>query len=88
MWGDVALIGAPVLLGKVAAVDNDMNIVVLSIGRDDQVKPGYEFTIYRGTDYKAKVVINKVEKDYCSGYSRKELEAAPIEVGDEATTRF
>jgi predicted nuclease with TOPRIM domain len=82
------MIAMPALAAKVSAVNNDLNIVVLSIGRDDKVKPGYVFTIYRGTDYVAKVVIDKVDKDFCSGYSRKPVEKAPIQVGDDATTRF
>jgi hypothetical protein len=65
-----------------------MNIVVLSIGRDDAVKPGYEFTVFRGSEYVARVVIDKVEKDFCSGYSKKEVEKMPISVGDDATTKF
>lgn len=88
-FGTVAEIAtAPALAAKVSAVNNDLNIIVLSIGRDDMVKPGYEFTIYRGQEFVAKVVIDKVDKDFCSGYSRKELEQTDIEVGDEATTRF
>jgi len=72
----------------VSAVDNKMNIVILSVGRDDKVKEGYKFTIYRGDDYVGQVIIDKVEKDYCSGYSMKAVEKQPIQVGDRATTRF
>ena len=52
------------------------------------MKVGFAFTIYRGNVYVARVVIDKVEKESCSGYSMKELEKTPIQVGDEATTRF
>ena len=31
----------------VAAVDDDQRLVVLSVGRDQTVKPGYEFVIYQ-----------------------------------------
>jgi len=82
------VIGVPMLKAMVSGVDNSLNIVMLSIGRDDQVKVGYEFTIYRGSEYVGKVVIDRVEKDYCSGQSKKEIEKSPIQVGDQATTRF
>lgn len=73
---------------QVTGVDNDLNIVLLSVGSDDGVKPGYTFTVYRGNEYVGKVMIDKVEKDYASGYSVKELQKQPIEVGDSATTGF
>ena len=84
--GDVII--APPLKAKVSAVNNELNIVVLSIGRDDKVKAGYEFTVYRGAEYVGRIVIDKVDKDFCSGYSRKELEKNPIAVGDDARTRY
>jgi predicted nuclease with TOPRIM domain len=82
------IVGVPKLNAMVSGVDNSLNIIMLSIGRDDGVKIGFEFTIYRGNEYVGKVVINRVERDYCSGESKKPLEKAPIQVGDQATTRF
>jgi DNA repair exonuclease SbcCD ATPase subunit len=84
--GDV--IGVPLIKGAVMAVNSELNIVLLSVGRDDKVQPGYEFTIYRGSEYIATVVIDKVEKDHCSGYSKKEIQRMDIEKGDQATTRL
>ena len=80
--------GKPAIAAHVSGVNNDLNIVLLSVGRDDNVKAGYEFTIYRNNEYVATVVIDKVEKDHCSGYSKKEVERLPISVGDKGTTRF
>lgn len=82
------LVSAPALTAKVSAVDEKLNIVVLSIGKDEGVKPGYEFTVYRGDKYVGKVVVDDVAKDHCSGYSKKELQQAPIQVGDDARTRW
>lgn len=88
-FGDLAgAIVPPRLTGKVTGVDQDLNIVLLSIGRDDNVKPGYTFTVYRGGEYVGKVKIDKVEKDYASGYSLPELQKHPIEVGDSVSTSF
>ena len=82
------VINPPLIKAMVTGVDKDLNIVLISVGKDDQVKPGYSFTVYRGNEYVGKVMIDKVEKDYASGYSVKELEKEPIEVGDSATTGF
>ena len=82
------LVSAPALTAKVSAVDEKLNIVVLSIGKDEGVKPGYEFTVYRGDKYVGKVVVDDVAKDHCSGYSKKELQQGPIQVGDDARTRW
>ena len=81
-------IGVEKIDSVVAGVNNDLNIVLLSVGSDDNVKVGYEFAIYRGNEYVATVVVDKVEKDHCSGYSKKEVERLPISVGDKGTTRF
>jgi chromosome segregation ATPase len=81
-------ISVPAMAGKVAAVDEKVNIVILTIGSDDGVKVGYEFTVYRGSKYVGKVVVEDVQKDHCSGYSRKELQTGAIEVGDDARTRW
>jgi vacuolar-type H+-ATPase subunit I/STV1 len=78
----------PTIKARVTAVDTNLNIVMLSVGRDDKVKVGFPFTVYRGNEYIGKVIIDKVEADYASGYSVKELEQGAIQVGDEATTRF
>ncbi|MHC4471959.1 MAG: hypothetical protein ACYS99_13455 [Planctomycetota bacterium] len=78
----------PPITAKVTNVSPDYNIVMLSVGSDDHVKVGFEFTIFRGDEYVGKVVVNKVEKDYCAGYSKKEVEKAAIQPGDDAKTRF
>ena len=81
-------ISVPALAAKVAAVDEKVNIVILSIGSDDNVKVGYEFTVYRGNKYVGKVVVEDVQKDHCSGYSKKDLQSGEIQVGDDARTRW
>ena len=78
----------PPITAKVTNVSDDFNIVLLSVGSDDNVKVGFEFTVYRGSEYVGKVIVNKVEKDYCAGYSKKELQRMPIMAGDDAKTRF
>jgi len=78
----------PPITATVTAVDVEGNIIVLSAGKDDGVRPGCEFTIYRGDKYVAKVIVDDVQKDHCSGYSKKELQAETIVKGDQARTRW
>ena len=88
-YGEISeIVSAPALSAKVSAVDEKLNIVVLSIGKDDGVKPGFTFTVYRGDQYVGKVVVDDVAKDHCSGYSKKELQKGSIQVGDDARTRW
>jgi hypothetical protein len=79
---------APAIDGTVTGVSANYNLVMLSVGRDDHVKEGYEFTIYRNGEYVAKIVVDRVEKDHCTGYAKKGVQKAPIREGDRATTRF
>ncbi len=74
--------------GVVTGVSTNVNLVMLSVGRDDGVKAGYEFTVYRGGQYVAKIVVDRVEKDHCTGHAKDGVQAAPIHEGDRATTRF
>jgi chromosome segregation ATPase len=88
-FGSLAdVMNPPTIKARVTAVDNNLNIVMLSVGRDDGVKVGFAFTVYRDNEYIGKVIIDKVEADYASGYSVKELEQGAVQVGDSATTRF
>lgn len=78
----------PVLDAKVTAVDEERNIIDLSIGSQDGVRAGFEFTVYRGDIYVGKVVVDDVLKKRCTGFSKKELQAKPIQIGDRARTRW
>jgi hypothetical protein len=86
------LVEIPEISTRIAAVDREHNVVILSAGTDERVRPGYEFTVYRGdekrADYVAKVVVTRVDTDFCVGYCRKELQAKPPRVGDSARTRW
>ena len=41
----------------------DVNIVILSVGSDDKVEEGHEFTVYRGEHFVARVQVSKVTSD-------------------------
>jgi len=55
------------LEGKVTAVANEIGLVVISIGRDDGVLENDEFTVYRGGDFVAKIVVDKADRKWSAG---------------------
>ena len=74
---------------KVLTVRADVNVVLLSVGRNDMVKEGYQFTVYNGGTYKGKVMVESVYPNMCSARILKELMAdtQTIQEGDNASTR-
>ncbi len=71
------------LEGKVTACDDSIGMVVISIGRNDGVLEGNEFTIYRGGQFIAKIAINKVDAKWAAG--RVTLKKEAPRVSDDAS---
>ena len=65
--GNVNVAPKKALEGKVTAVANEIGLVVISIGKDDGVLEGDEFTVYRGGDFVAKVVIDRADRKWSAG---------------------
>jgi prefoldin subunit 5 len=65
-------------------VKKDLKLVVLNKGQKDDVKVGYVFDIYRGSQYKGQVRITDVRETISSGVIS--IEKAAIGQGDSATT--
>jgi myosin heavy subunit len=55
------------LEGKVTAVSKDIGLVIISVGKDDGVLEGNEFTVYRGNEFITKIVINRVDRKWAAG---------------------
>jgi hypothetical protein len=55
------------LEAKVTAVANEIGLVVISIGRDDGVLEGDEFTVYRDGDFVAKIEIDRSDRKWSAG---------------------
>lgn len=53
--------------GKVTAVSPEIGLVVISVGRDSGVLEGQEYTVYRGGNFVAKIVINRVDRSWAAG---------------------
>jgi hypothetical protein len=71
---------------RVLAVRPDLDLIMLSIGSNHGVKPGYRMTVSRGDQYLAKAEIVKVFPDMCS--ARLLLKKGEVQVNDEATSRI
>jgi len=58
-------IGPPnVIRGKVLAIGDSQNVVIISPGESTGVTVGTEFTVYRGDKYIGKVRVDKVDKEF------------------------
>jgi len=80
----------PAIDAKVAAVKSDVQppLVLLSVGSDDKVEKGFQFSIYRGSEYIGKVVVEKVLKDSCGCRVLYTKEGQTVQAGDSAATRL
>jgi septal ring factor EnvC (AmiA/AmiB activator) len=74
--------------GVVQAVDNKNDIYVISVGSKDKVEVGYEFTVYRGSEYVSTIVIDRVFPNYASGMTKAGHKKRDVQAGDECATRL
>jgi chromosome segregation ATPase len=74
--------------GVVQACNNSVDIYIISVGAKDQVEVGYEFTVYRGSEYVSTIVIDKVFPNYASGTTKPGTKKRDVMAGDECTTRL
>ena len=81
------LLKAPAIHGQVVGVSDQFNLVMLNVGENDQVKPGYEFTIYRGKTFVGRVKVDRVFPDMCACIALQEYHKDTIKKGDDASTR-
>jgi len=78
---------APAIHAKVLAVDNTVNLVMLSVGTGDGVRKGDVFTVFRGRKYIGQAMVEKVFPDMCSARVVASSQAAAVKEGDLADTR-
>ena len=75
------------LAGKVTAVATELDLVVISIGRDAGVNEGDEFTVYRGNVFVGKIVIDRVDRPWASGRVVLKGKEEP-RIGDDASNNI
>ncbi|MCK4298175.1 MAG: hypothetical protein KAX80_01515 [Planctomycetes bacterium] len=73
--------------GKVERVDPKFGIVVISVGEDDGVSAGMEFTVYRDEGYVGKVVVTEVDKELSVARVDKSV-SDDVKVGDNVSAAF
>lgn len=80
----------PPINGKVAGIDTSVSpgIVLITVGKDDKVQKGYPFTVYRGSTFVGKVVVEKVNADSAGCRVLFTAPGKTIQKGDDAATRL
>jgi hypothetical protein len=72
----------------VARVDEELNIVLITIGTDDELAVGDIMTVYRGNEYVGKLIIDKKGDDWASGHMDMGLTKTFPQQGDSASTKL
>lgn len=90
--GSQILPGPPVpeIHGVVRATKDSVEppLVLLNVGSDDEVEEGFRFSIYRGTSFVGKVVVERVLKDSSGCRVLFVVEGERVRPGDKAATRL
>jgi hypothetical protein len=73
--------------GFVDAVNNEVDVVIVSVGKRDGVTEGTEFAVTRDGSPVATIVIDKVFPNYSSGTFKPFTPKTPIRAGDECVGR-
>lgn len=76
----------PPIGALVSAVEPQEKLVILSVGSDQDVKVGYEFTVYRGARFIARLKVVKVDEDLAGARIISIAEGESVQVGDKAST--
>jgi hypothetical protein len=84
--GNVQVAPRKTLDGKVTAVANEIGLVVISVGKDAGVLEGDEFTIFRGGDFVAKIVIDRADRSWAAG--KVVLKKTDPRVADDASNHI
>ncbi|MCZ6601779.1 MAG: hypothetical protein O6952_02100 [Planctomycetota bacterium] len=75
----------PTIHAKVTAVEAEDGLAILSVGSNDKAEVGHLFTVFRGSQFVARVVVEMVESTW-SG-ARILDQQLPVREGDDASTR-
>ena len=74
--------------GQIVKVSLKVPLVMVSLGSDDGVKKGYQFTVYRENRYIGRITIEEVYPDMSAGRILKEMTVKAVKQGDKVTTRI
>lgn len=74
------------LAGVIQAGDAKADVFIVSLGANDGVKIGYEFTVSRGSNYVSTIVIDAVFPQHASGHTKPGMKKSDVQPGDRAAT--
>lgn len=77
----------PKVTGVVLAV-NASDLIEVSIGSDDGLKPGHVMQVYRGNQYLGQITIRSTGPDRAVGQIDKTLQRGKIQKGDNVTSKL
>jgi hypothetical protein len=80
----------PLVRGAVREVKADVEpaLVLIDVGRDDEVETGYRFSVYRGDIFIGKLVVERVEGDSAACRVHWLAEGQAVQAGDSVSTRL
>jgi predicted nucleic acid-binding Zn-ribbon protein len=84
--GDVPM-DQPAHDGQILAVDGSANVAIISLGAEDGVRPGYRYTVSRGSQYIGMIEITDVQAKQSAGRSIKSLQKVDLQRGDRVMSR-
>jgi hypothetical protein len=73
--------------GKVLAADNQMGLVVISLGEEDGVKAGFEYIVSRGNQYVASIKVTDVQAKQATAMVVKGMQKSPVQANDTVMNR-
>lgn len=72
--------------GRIIRIEEEVDLVIISVGENDKVSAGMEFIVSRGNDYIGKVKVRSIHNNICAAVINKDLTVKSISVGDIAET--
>lgn len=80
--------GAKALDGQLMAVSDQAPIVIISLGSDHGVEKGSQFTVYRGSKFIGRIIVEEVYKEMSAARILREMTVDKMKNGDSVTTRI
>ncbi len=78
----------PAVDTTVTAVNEEVGLVMLGIGREAGLRKGHDLTVFRGDQFVGRVVVEQVYNDMASARIDRKYLVDKIQVGDNVTTRI
>ncbi len=81
-------VAPPLITCNVVNVAAQERLVQLDMGSDGNVRKGYSFAIYSGSEYKGEAIVEDVQAKFATARITKLVPNKAVRAGDSATTRL